>query len=547
MGFGVRPGTASGALEMARYYLELDQLSPALGTRAAYYMGEIPLQAQAAVDRSAAIAALVDAEMALMPPGQATDRKTVEDQIAADLKRRPDFFPTAMPDGQTVAHLRRDISPEMATLLGIADVHQPITTEGLANLLRGRRLDGDRIQGRVEKSASVTIGEVFGLEGKGVAADKSRARPPGAEAIAHILAGRRADGAEPVYASGKTIPPDAVAGAVKRFQAIYDLPQHRDPNPEELAHMAAGRMANGGFLTTQDYRRQINAGRERVTHFEFTLTFHKSVGVAWALGSEPERARIAAIIQDAVTQTMHYAEEKFGWARRGDAGRDGVDKGEITWLVVNHYLSRPVVDIERLNADGSTYNERREVPMPMKTSDPLPHAHVIVPNVVRAGRHVGSIDEKRFGDNVLPELNGVLQAFLAKGLRAEGVDVALDEPTRAARIMAIPTFVNTAFSKRGAEGQTEARKDAAANGLDWDALSGTQKSELLRTEIEALRQRKGTPVATTAAEMFADWTDQAAAIGYRHRSVLRPYEVIPSALTVAPSSAKAWSVQSHPV
>jgi TrwC relaxase/AAA domain len=527
MGFGVRPGTASGALEMARYYLETDTLSPKQGTRAAYYMGEMPLQPQAAVDQSAAIMALVDAEIALTQAGQTVDRTAIETRVAADLRQRPEFFPAASAEQQTVAHLRRDISPGMAELLGIADVHQHITTEGLANLLRGRRLDGQRIQGRVERSGSVTVSEVFGLERTEVAADKSRAKPPGAEAITHILAGRRMDGAAPVYASGKAVASDAVEGAVKRFKAIYNLPTHREPNADELAHMAAGRTANGGFLTATDYRRQIHATRERVTHFEFTLTFHKSVGVAWGLASEPERARIAAVIQDAVDRTMHYAEERFGWARRGDAGKGGMEKGEIAWIAMPHYLARPTIDIERMNADGTTWNERMVVPM--RTSDPMPHVHVIAPNVVKsAGGHVGSIDEKLFGDNVLPELNGVLQAHLAKSLRASGVDVALDADKRATRIMAIPECVNTEFSKRSVEGETRAREYANAHGLDWDALSGAQRSELLRTEIEALRQHKEKPDPTKATtDIFADWQAQAKAIGYNHRSMLRPDEVKP--------------------
>ena len=122
-------------------------------------------------------------------------------------------------EGGTVAVLRRDISPEFAARLGIADPGRPLTQGQIANLLNATRLDGSAIAGRKKHTATRSVAEVFGLDPK---------QPPSAEAIRNVLAGKRADGGMPQSAAGKALPAEIVEGARKRFKAALDIPAHRE-------------------------------------------------------------------------------------------------------------------------------------------------------------------------------------------------------------------------------------------------------------------------------------------------------------------------------
>ena len=114
--------------------------------------------------------------------------------------------------GGTAAELRRDISPALATRLGITDPRQPLTQDGIANLLNARRLDGEAIAGRKKHSATRSVAEIFALDPK---------EPPSAEAIRNVLAGKRADGGTPQTAFGKALPTKTVEGARKRFGVVH--------------------------------------------------------------------------------------------------------------------------------------------------------------------------------------------------------------------------------------------------------------------------------------------------------------------------------------
>ena len=90
-------------------------------------------------------------------------------------------------------------------------------------VLRVAPLDGTPIEGRKKHSATRSVAEVFGLDPK---------RPPTAEAIHNVLAGRRADGETPRTGSGKPLPAAIVEGARKRFKAALGVPTRREPTAE---------------------------------------------------------------------------------------------------------------------------------------------------------------------------------------------------------------------------------------------------------------------------------------------------------------------------
>jgi AAA domain len=86
--------------------------------------------------------------------------------------------------------------------------------------------------------------------------------------------------------------------------------------------------------------------------------------------------------------------------------------------------------------------------------------------------------------------------------------------------------VRELFSKRTTEAQEAAREFAASKGIDWDAVTAEQKIALLKAGAAETRQAKTeTAEGLEQKSDFAVWREQAAAVSYRHRSVLRPDEV----------------------
>ena len=422
-------------------------------------------------------------------------------------------------EGGTVAELRRDIAPELATRLGITAPERPLTQDGIANLLNARRLDGNAIAGRKKHSPTRSIAEVFALDPK---------HPPTAEAIGNVLAGKRADGGTPQSASGNALPAETVEGARKRFKAVIGLPAHREASPEELAHLANGKLATGRLFDAADYRRQIHATRPPVGFVDMTFSADKSLSVAWALApTEAERAALLEIHRRAVAETMTYAETQLGFARKGQGGADGIEPGALGWISFQHYTARPAAEIERRDKEGRAYTDMREVPL--QTADPQLHTHVTVFNSVltESGR-VGAIDLDRLAGRV-KELGAVYQANVAEQARRLGIETVLDESTGAARLADVPHSVRELFSKRTAQAQDAARDFAASKGVDWDAITAEQKIALLKAGAAETRQAKETAIGVAQKSDFAVWREQAAAAAYRHRSVLRPDAIAPSA------------------
>ena len=245
------------------------------------------------------------------------------------------------------------------------------------------------------------------------------------------------------------------------------------------------------------------------------------MSLAWAFApTEAERAIIAQAHRDAVDAAMCHVESELGRARKGKAGRDGFEPGRIGWIRFDHYASRPTVEVPRRDAaTGEAYTELVTLKV---AGDPQLHTHVAVPNAVltESGR-VGGLDLQRLEGRV-HEWGALYQAHLATNLRRHGIEVALDGATGAARITAISERVRAAFSKRTMNGTDAARAYAAGLGLDWDKLDADRRIGLAKRGVQGdPRQAKQDDLSDWAA-----WRREAAALGWQHRSVLRP-EAIP--------------------
>jgi hypothetical protein len=92
-----------------------------------------------------------------------------------------------------------------------------------------------------------------------------------------------------------------------------------------------------------------------------------------------------------------------------------------------------------------------------------------------------------------------------------------------ARLTAVPERVAAHFSKRTVGGTEAARLYAQSLGLDWDSMDAEHKIRLLKSGVQAPRGAK-----SDDASDLATWRKEAEAIGYRHRSMLRPDDIKPA-------------------
>lgn len=399
----------------------------------------------------------------------------------------------------TLAEPRRDMDPRLAALLGI-DPNRAPDVDAIAQLLAGNRGDGTPIPGKQVQRATQSLAELLGLDPGTL---------PTPEQMEHILAGRRADGAE--------LPEERVAAIRGRFLELYGFRQQREPNVEEREHLLAGRRADGSQPGRTALVDGLSATRARIGYVDLCWSADKSVSLAWAFApTDAERAIIAQAHRDAVDAAMRHVESELGRARKGKAGRDGFEPGRIGWVRFEHYASRPTVEVPRRNAaTGESYTELVTLKV---AGDPQLHTHVAVPNAVLtdSGR-VGGLDLQRLEGRV-HEWGALYQAHLASNLRRHGIEVALDPATGAARITAIPEPVRAAFSKRTLNGTEAARAYAAEQGIDWDALDADRRIGLAKRGIQGdPRQAKQDDLSDWTA-----WRRQAAGLGWRHSSVLRP-------------------------
>jgi hypothetical protein len=295
-----------------------------------------------------------------------------------------------------------------------------------------------------------------------------------------------------------------VAPALAR---LLGIDPSRSVGRNELANLLDGRRTDGKDVEGTSRNR-------RNSFVDFTFSPDKSVTLAYTFApTEAEGAIIYAAHRDAVDRTAAHMAEVLGYAKRGDGGRKGSDQGELFWVKIDHYTARPAAEIRTKDAAGSEYTEIRTVKM---TADPQLHTHLLMLNaILTKDGHVGGMDLDKLKGR-LHEWDGLYHAFLATNLREHGIDVQLDHETGAARIVDIPQAARLEFSKRRRDATEAAREFAKERGLDWDALDDKAKIRLLEGGAKATRNAKDGEVE------LAEWKRQAAAIGWVHRSLLRP-------------------------
>jgi hypothetical protein len=392
---------------------------------------------------------------------------------------------------------RRDMDPRLAALLGI-DLARPTTREEIANLLAGQRTDGEAIPGKQYQKATLPLAEIFGLD---------PLRVPSRDELAYVLDGKRAD--------RTTLDPERAAAALVRFRKLLGAESGKSLTEAERAQILAGKTARGEDITATLWRRILSASKAPIGYVDFTFSADKSVSLAWAFApTEAERNAIAQAHREAVHNTMLLVAETIGQARRGQGGRDGAEKGAIGWISFDHYAARPTIEIARSKPDGTVETELVTIKV---AGDPQLHTHVAVPNAVLtpSGR-VGSLDTMRMHHKI-HEWGAIYQAHLAQNLRALGAEVALDERLGAARLVAVPDSVRSAFSKRTRDAVDDAKRFAASAGMDWERMSPEERIKLFKGGAFASRIEKGDDLSD-----FSSWRHQLEALGYRHKSVLDP-------------------------
>ena len=417
-------------------------------------------------------------------------------------------------DGASMGWTMPHTGAAVADALGI-DLRREPTQAEVANLLTlATRADGGPIQGKEIHKPRLTIAEAFGLHPKA---------PPSGPELRRVLDSQRADGTAPRTADGEALSAQAIAGARRRFLAMLDVPVGRDATPEEVAHMVAGRTARGLAFNASEYQRRVTASHAPVAYVEFVFSADKSLSVAWGLArNEAERAALLAVHNEAVAGAMAHVQHLLGHASVGKSKAGGTEAAELAGIGFTHTTSRPSVETIARDAEGNAYTDIRAVPV--LSADMQLHTHVVVPNaLVTAGGRVTSIDLDRLGGGAVKEGGAVYQALVAQGARRLGADVALDQENGAARLVAIPEHVRSHFSGRRNEGEMAAREYAAGQGVDWETLSEPNKRALLQAGARATRRSKNEGGRTD----FEGWERRAQALGYEHRTVLRPDSIAP--------------------
>lgn len=288
---------------------------------------------------------------------------------------------------------------------------------------------------------------------------------------------------------------------------------------DEVTNLLAGRRVDGAKIEGKHYavERPLPVDRrtkERkwstpIGSYDFCATPDKSVSVAWAFAGPVEQARIFNAHTEAAREAVGYIADEIGVARLGKGGQEGTEPGEVAWLEFVHHTSRRV-QIVTPSVGGPAAVEDAGA-----AGDPNLHTHHLVVNAVftPSGR-VGSLDTAAVR-GLLKEAGAFYQARLGTKLRDQGFDAVLDAETGAVRLPIVPDSVRTHFSKRSAGGEADARKEVADAGLDWDALSVSERITRVKesTQRWETRQKAGLGQKDDQAD-FADWHVQAKDIGW---------------------------------
>ena len=398
----------------------------------------------------------------------------------------PEAFTTTIP------RVREDLDPALARLLGI-DPHRPPDADAIAHLLAGHRADGLPVPGRAPRGSTAPLAEETGLP-----AD----RLPTVDEVERVLAGRHAVTDEPLPAG---------RAEMLRARTLRLLgADGTTPAAAVLEAIALGRRVDGAPLRPTAYRDAVTAARTPVGYVDLCFSADKTVSVAALLApTAAERAALHAAHRTAVANTMRAIEAVLGQVRRGRAGRGGVEPAHLAWLAFDHFTSRPTMEIaDRDPATGQVFSHLATV---RTAGSPNIHTHVCVPAiaVTRSG-HVGALDLAELRGRV-HEWGALYQGYLATALRALGVAIDLDPTTGAARVRAVPEVVRAAFSRRTTQGEAAARAYATEQGLDWDSLDARRRVGLLKAGVQG--DRRGAKVDDIAD--VGTWRREAEALGWR--------------------------------
>jgi hypothetical protein len=403
------------------------------------------------------------------------------------------------------AQLRPDIDAALAGRLGI-DLTRPLTVREFGNLLSNRRTDGVEIDGRKRHSAHRSVADTFGLDAKAL---------PGVAQVENVLAGRRADGAAPVGADGKPLRASVVASSLRQFKTAIGVAAGAEATPDDIARVGTDR------FDTHEYYKRINATAPPVGYVDIAFGVEKGFSIAYALApTEGEAALIRSLVERASATGMGYLEQRLGWARTGAGGTGEPERAKMGWVSVEHFNSRPAVDIVRYDAKGEAFTDTREVPGG-GIADPHVHRHnVVFSSMLTESGRVASVNLDLL-DGEVKTTGAVSSAALATFAREHGMDVVLG-PHGEARLASIPDWLRDFYSRRTTQGTDAARDYAREQGKDWDKLSDDERISLIKGGATATRQDKQHREGDEEGADRAVWRGEAEQAGYRHRSVLRP-------------------------
>jgi TrwC relaxase/AAA domain len=279
----------------------------------------------------------------------------------------------------------------------------------------------------------------------------------------------------------------------------------------ETASLLTGLTAKGNEIPDRPLPKE---GQTRISAIDFCVSGPKSFDVAYALApTDAERAILDKAFQTACDKIADVVMETVGTVKVGADSKGVREKGHVAMVSFDHYTARPTLAI----ANG----EDTEITQPGVFGDPKRHRHMIVFSTCAADSRIGSFHQHAIKDRI-HEWGALFQAYLGTELMKHGVNVELDSRQglkfheRMLRLTDVPQSICDLFSKRTLKAEEGARQFAVDRGIDWDSLSPQQKIKLVHET--AVSQRLG----KEGGAHVETWRAEAAAAGYRHRSVLRP-------------------------
>lgn len=378
---------------------------------------------------------------------------------------------------RSVARLRRDLDPRLATLLEIDSGWDNV--DAIAALIAGRTACGADVAGIEHAAPQRNLAETLGLE-----AD----RLPTRAEIARVAAGLRADDGAPLLN----------LAAARRLFRLFGLKEDRPPDEAEQAMMASGRRPDGRAL-----RRGIAGALTKhpgagISALLISINAPKSLSVGVALAPGAERAILLNAHQEAAAQTMDEVDRIVGHVRRGDGGRFELP-ASTCWITLTHFTARPTTADRVSTRHGLT------------VGDPQIHEQVLMLTAALDddGRP-GKIDTGALHHHV-KTLGATYQMLLAARLRRADVAVSLDHEQDCARLDLVPGELVNLFSKRTVTGREKAKAFAAREGLDLTAAGWSLSTALVKGAVQ------GDPRAPRRDDVgdLASWRSQAATIGAR--------------------------------